>query len=249
MLLLCRKRCDQEIQMLLTPAQSHAALPSLSQDVESCAASVSFKTLAAMRAKQLLLTSTPGLVQRIYLLWMHITELSPHFGGCHEAGLLAEACSTCFKSTDCTLHARHRLRQFGVAHDTCPAPATHVSNMSAFIRRQPAGSRAPLDLGTRPGLHGQVLISTGLAGLDRLLGGGLPLGSILLLLEDSNSQQHLNLIKCFMAEGICCKHSVAWVTAQKLSPDSTAAFLPDQARTGSSSSSSQVSILPGCTHA
>ncbi|KAF6264687.1 Elongator complex protein 4 [Scenedesmus sp. NREL 46B-D3] len=109
--------------------------------------------------------------------------------------------------------------------------------MSAFIRRQPgtAGSRTPLDLGTRPGLHGQVLISTGLAGLDRLLGGGLPLGSILLLLEDSNSQQHLNLMKCFMAEGVCCKHSVAWVTAQQLTPDSTAAFLPDQARSGSSS--------------
>lgn len=112
--------------------------------------------------------------------------------------------------------------------------------MSAFIRRQPgaAGTRTPLDLGTRPGLHGQVLISTGLAGLDRLLGGGLPLGSILLLLEDSNTQQHLNLMKCFMAEGICCKHSVAWVTAQQLTPESTAAFLPDQARSGGSSSSS-----------
>uniref|UniRef100_A0A383WGU6 Elongator complex protein 4 n=1 Tax=Tetradesmus obliquus TaxID=3088 RepID=A0A383WGU6_TETOB len=112
--------------------------------------------------------------------------------------------------------------------------------MSAFIRRQPgaAGTRTPLDLGTRPGLHGQVLISTGLAGLDRLLGGGLSLGSILLLLEDSNTQQHLNLMKCFMAEGICCKHSVAWVTAQQLTPESTAAFLPDQARSGGSSSSS-----------
>jgi elongator complex protein 4 len=112
--------------------------------------------------------------------------------------------------------------------------------MSAFIRRQPgaAGARTPLDLGTRPGLHGQVLVSTGLAGLDRLLGGGLPLGSILLLLEDSNSQQHLNLIKCFMAEGVCCKHNVAWVMAQQLTPESIAAFLPDQARSGSGSTSS-----------
>jgi hypothetical protein len=87
-------------------------------------------------------------------------------------------------------------------------------------------------------LYGQVLISTGVAGLDRLLGGGLPLGSILLLLEDSNSQQHLNLIKCFMAEGVCCKHSVAWVMAQQLTPESIAAFLPDQARSGSGSTSS-----------
>lgn len=112
--------------------------------------------------------------------------------------------------------------------------------MSAFIRRQPgaAGARAPIDLGTRPGLHGQVLISTGLAGLDRLLGGGLPLGTILLLLEDSNSQQHLNILKCFMAEGVCCKHSIAWVTSQQLTPESTGAFLPDQARSGSASTGS-----------
>jgi hypothetical protein len=41
-----------------------------------------------------------------------------------------------------------------------------------------------------------------------------------------------------MAEGVCCKHSVAWVMAQHLTPESTAAFLPDQARSGSSSSSS-----------
>jgi hypothetical protein len=47
-------------------------------------------------------------------------------------------------------------------------------------------------------------------------------------------------MKCFMAEGVCCKHSVAWVTAQQLTPESTAAFLPDQARSGSSSSSGQV---------
>lgn len=37
--------------------------------------------------------------------------------------------------------------------------------------------------GTRPGLHGQTLLSTGLGGLDSLLGGGLALGSLVLVLE------------------------------------------------------------------
>jgi elongator complex protein 4 len=107
--------------------------------------------------------------------------------------------------------------------------------MSAFIRRQPA---RVVDLGTRPGLNGQVLISTGVAGLDKLLGGGLPLGSLLLIIEDSHSQQHLNLLKCFLAEGVCCKHSLALITGQQLDLDSVAEFLPDQAK--SSSTSSQV---------
>lgn len=108
--------------------------------------------------------------------------------------------------------------------------------MSAFIRRQPVLNA---DLGTRPGLHGQVLISSGLAGVDRLLGGGLPLGCILLILEDNSSSQHINLLKCFMAEGVCCKQTVGWITTQQLTPEATAAFLPAQAKASSSSSSSK----------
>lgn len=39
------------------------------------------------------------------------------------------------------------------------------------------------DLGTRAGLHGRTLISSGLADFDKLLGGGLPLGCLVLILE------------------------------------------------------------------
>lgn len=39
------------------------------------------------------------------------------------------------------------------------------------------------DSGTRPGLHGQTLISTGLVDWDRLLGGGLPLGTLSLIIQ------------------------------------------------------------------
>jgi hypothetical protein len=104
--------------------------------------------------------------------------------------------------------------------------------MSAFIKRQTA---RVVDLGTRPGLNGQVLISTGVAGIDRLLGGGLPLGSVLLIIEDSHSQQHLNLLKCFLAEGVCCKHSLALITGEDLNLVEVASFLPDQAKSSSSS--------------
>ncbi|KAF8067238.1 elp4 [Scenedesmus sp. PABB004] len=98
--------------------------------------------------------------------------------------------------------------------------------MSAFTRR--AAPRAA-DAGTRPGLHGQTLISTGLAGLDTLLGGGLPLGCILLLLEDGACPAHTPLLRCFLGEGVACGHAVAWLTAQALSPAAAAAFLPQQA--------------------
>lgn len=107
--------------------------------------------------------------------------------------------------------------------------------MSVFIKRQPARG---VDLGTRPGLNGQVLISTGVAGVDKLLGGGLPLGSLLLVIEDSHSQQHINLLKCFLAEGLCCKHSLALITGQQLGLEDAAQLLPDEAKSSSSNSSS-----------
>ena len=54
-----------------------------------------------------------------------------------------------------------------------------IAMRSSFTRNAPAVA----DSGTRSGLHGQTLISLGLVDLDRLLGGGLPLGSLLLVIE------------------------------------------------------------------
>jgi elongator complex protein 4 len=96
--------------------------------------------------------------------------------------------------------------------------------MSAFTRRGPQG-RGGADVGTRPGLHGQTLLSTGLADLDRLLGGGLPLGALLLVLEDAHSQQHAALVKHFLAEGLACGHAACWL-APRPPPGGPAAFLP-----------------------
>lgn len=69
------------------------------------------------------------------------------------------------------------------------------------------------DPGTRPGLHGQTLVSSGHADLDRLLGGGLPLGSLLLLLEDGWSGHHATLLRYFLAEGAACGQVGGWVSA------------------------------------
>ncbi len=113
--------------------------------------------------------------------------------------------------------------------------------MSTF-RRQPLSRNA--EVGTRPGLHGQTLVSTGIADLDRLLGGGLPLGGLLLLLEDPALQQHLTFVKCFLAEGLACGHLGCWL-APRPQPGGAAAFLPpvaaakpDSTTTTNSSSSS-----------
>lgn len=82
------------------------------------------------------------------------------------------------------------------------------------------GSEAPVvdrreRMGTRAGLHGQTLVSTGHGTLDALLGGGLPRGAIMVV--DSTHQKGAPhaLMRLFLAEGVACGHSCAWFTARK----------------------------------
>ncbi|KAK9816857.1 hypothetical protein WJX72_006241 [[Myrmecia] bisecta] len=98
--------------------------------------------------------------------------------------------------------------------------------MSSFVRRA-APAAVPADPGTRPGLHGQTLISTGLADLDKILGGGLPLGSILLVLEHPWSAHHQTLLKYFVAEGVACGHAVHWAVP-RLADGGVTSMLPKQ---------------------
>lgn len=66
------------------------------------------------------------------------------------------------------------------------------------------------ELGTRPGLSGQTLVSTGLADFDKLIGGGVPLGTVTLLLEDTYTQHHVTLLKYFLAEGAANNQALHW---------------------------------------
>ncbi|KAL3163287.1 hypothetical protein ABBQ32_009682 [Trebouxia sp. C0010 RCD-2024] len=83
------------------------------------------------------------------------------------------------------------------------------------------------ELGIRPGLSGQTLVSTGLADFDKLLGGGLPLTTVTLLLEDSYTQHHSTLIKYFLAEGAANNQALHWSAGHKAHA-SEARTLPQQ---------------------
>ena len=63
--------------------------------------------------------------------------------------------------------------------------------------------------GVSPSLHSnQLLTSTGTPHLDSLLGGGLPLGSLLLLQEDSGGSYGKLLVRYFLSEGLVHNHAL-----------------------------------------
>ncbi len=96
------------------------------------------------------------------------------------------------------------------------------------------------ELGTRPGLSGQTLVSTGLADFDKLIGGGVPLGTVTLLLEDTYTQHHVTLLKYFLAEGAANNQALHW-SAGHFRHASAVRALPQQVQ-----HTPKVMPLPSC---
>ncbi|XP_073514185.1 elongator complex protein 4 isoform X3 [Phyllobates terribilis] len=76
------------------------------------------------------------------------------------------------------------------------------------FRRKVRG-KLPAIRGTRPSVHnGQLLVSTGVPAMDHVLGGGLAVGTLLLIEEDTYSTYSNLLLKYFLAEGVISGHEV-----------------------------------------
>lgn len=85
--------------------------------------------------------------------------------------------------------------------------------MSSF-RRAVGATSAAAPSGTRRWLDGSLLVSSGLASLDVALGGGIPLGSLVILEEDaSDGRIARTLASLFCAEAIASDHTLCVASA------------------------------------
>ncbi|XP_031463262.1 elongator complex protein 4 [Phasianus colchicus] len=93
------------------------------------------------------------------------------------------------------------------------AAATTTGTGTSF--RRSGGSRLAAVPGTRPALrHGRLLLSCGVPSLDCVLGGGLAVGTLLLIEEDKYGVYSSLLLKYFLAEGVVCGHDLFVASAQ-----------------------------------
>lgn len=80
--------------------------------------------------------------------------------------------------------------------------------------------------GTRPSVqNGQLIVSTGVTSLDYIIGGGLAVGSLLLVEEDRYDRYSRTLLKYFLAEGVVCGHELFLASARD-HPDEIMQELP-----------------------
>ncbi|XP_023578619.1 elongator complex protein 4 isoform X1 [Octodon degus] len=111
----------------------------------------------------------------------------------------------------------------GSLRSVAAAAAVDRSSATSFQRKGPRagdadgrGPRLVSIAGTRPSVrNGQLLVSTGLPALDQLLGGGVAVGTVLLIEEDKYCTYAPLLLKCFLAEGVVCGHPLLLASARE----------------------------------
>nr|CAD7409755.1 unnamed protein product [Timema cristinae] len=87
-------------------------------------------------------------------------------------------------------------------------------------------SKVPSLPGSKLSIHNaQLLISSGVPSLDYIIGGGLAVGTITLIEEDTFGNYAKLLLKYFLAEGVMCRHSLL-VASQDSDPEKMVSELP-----------------------
>ncbi|KAM0930306.1 hypothetical protein ACQ4PT_001046 [Festuca glaucescens] len=76
-------------------------------------------------------------------------------------------------------------------------------------------SSSPTASGIKLGPNGAAFVSSGIPDLDSILGGGFLLGSVVMVMEDSDAPHHLLLLRAFMAQGIVHKQPLLFAGPMK----------------------------------
>lgn len=86
---------------------------------------------------------------------------------------------------------------------------------SAFQKSGKAATRSLLP-GTKPAVqNGQLLVSSGVASLDHLLGGGLAIGTVLMVEEDEHASYSQVLLRYFLGQGAQANHKLVVASADE----------------------------------
>lgn len=125
----------------------------------------------------------------------------------------------CFHSArDCNYDAG--LREMSAFKRRAPAPPKNAQSASTEVSGSNSASPSSKPPGTRVSAYNaSLLLSTGLASLDDILGGGLPLGSLSMIHQDLVSTYTRLLLKFAVAQGIVSGQE-CWVWADEAELDS-----------------------------
>ncbi|RRT86094.1 hypothetical protein B296_00000193 [Ensete ventricosum] len=89
------------------------------------------------------------------------------------------------------------------------------ASASSFSRARSSPSAvlpSPRNPGVKLGPNGATFVSSGIPDLDRILGGGFLLGSLVMVMEDADAPHHLLLLRNFMSQGVVHRQPVLFAS-------------------------------------
>merc|ERR1711962_73738 len=112
--------------------------------------------------------------------------------------------------------------------------------MATSFKKKSSRGRGTLPPGVKPSLHNnQLLVSTGCPSLDTLLGGGIAVGTLMLVEEDTHQSYTQVIKKLFIGEGVMCNHSLYLASTRDGNPEDMLKEIPrgaDEDKTSESQS-------------
>ncbi|CAA2935072.1 elongator complex 4 isoform X1 [Olea europaea subsp. europaea] len=94
--------------------------------------------------------------------------------------------------------------------------AGNKPRVSSFSRNFTAASNTISQIpGLKHGPNGTMLLSSGILDLDKILGGGFTLGSLVMVMEDPEAPHHMLLIRNFMSQGLVHNQPLLYASPAK----------------------------------
>ncbi|XP_010487235.1 PREDICTED: elongator complex protein 4-like [Camelina sativa] len=93
--------------------------------------------------------------------------------------------------------------------------APNVRSSGSSFSRNISVVSSPQIPGLKCGPNGTTFISTGIRDLDRILGGGYPLGSLVMVMEDPEAPHHMDLLRTFMSQGLVNNQPLLYASPSK----------------------------------
>lgn len=101
-----------------------------------------------------------------------------------------------------------------MVESTAAAMAAMKTRMSSFSRNTSVAP-APQAPGLKSGPNGTIFLSSGIPDLDKILGGGFPLGSLVMVMEDTEAPHHMLLLRNFMSQGLVHNQPLLYASPSK----------------------------------
>ncbi|CAH2068902.1 unnamed protein product [Thlaspi arvense] len=90
-----------------------------------------------------------------------------------------------------------------------------MKSRSSSFSRNVATVPTPQIPGLKCGPNGTMFVSSGIPDLDKILGGGFPLGSLVMVMEDPEAPHHMLLLRNFMSQGLVHNQPLLYASPSK----------------------------------